>query len=155
VTARSSGEMASALGKGLLSGAAGTALMTLAQKLEMKATGRAASGSPAKAVEKVLALEPADAAAEKRLGALTHWAYGTTWGIARGALDAAGLPPAAATAAHFALIWGAELAMLPKLDLPPPATEWSASQIVKDVGFHALYALGVGFAYQYLGRHEH
>ena len=155
MTARSSGEVASALGKGLVSGAAGTALMTLAQMIEMKVSGRAASATPAKAVEKVLDLEPADDAAERRLGELTHWGYGTALGVARGALDAAGLPPVAATAAHFALVWGAELAMLPALELAPPATEWERSQVAKDIGFHALYALGVGLAYRYLDRHEH
>jgi hypothetical protein len=41
--------------------------------------------------------------------------------MVRGLLDAAGLPPRAATVAHGAAIWGSAHITLPALDIAPPA----------------------------------
>lgn len=73
-----SGEVASAIGKGVVSGVVGTAVLTAAQRIEMALSGREGSSAPAEAVE----------------------------------------------------------------------------QVLKDAGFHALYAVAVGLAYAYLEAHE-
>jgi hypothetical protein len=143
-------EIASILARGLLSGAAGTALMTLAQTLEMGASGREPSTTPAAALEKVLEIDPRSEAAEQRLNQLTHWAYGNGWGLLRGVLATVGLRGPGAAAAHLALVWGTALVMLPALELAPPAREWGARELVKDFGFHAVYALGASVAYELL-----
>jgi hypothetical protein len=148
------GDVASALGKGVVAGAVGTAVLTAAQRIEMALSGREESSAPAEAVEKVLDLEPGSERAEARLSQLTHWAYGTGWGAVRGLLAAAGLKGPAATLTHFGLVWGAALGMMPALDLAPPATEWEKEQVLKDAGFHALYAVATGLAYAYLENHE-
>ena len=149
-----SGDVASALGKGVVAGVVGTAALTAAQMLEMYLSGREASNAPAEVVEKVLDVEPTSEAAEERLSQLTHWAYGTSWGAVRGLLSAAGLRGPAATLTHFGLVWGAALGMLPAMGVAPPATEWDKQQILKDAGFHALYAVATGLTYTYLERHE-
>jgi hypothetical protein len=149
----STGTLASDLGKGLISGAAGTALMTLAQTIEMRSTGREPSNAPAEAASKVVGIEARDEAAEERLNDLTHWAYGTGWGAARGLLAAAGLRGPWAAVAHLGLVWGTALVMLPKLGLAPPPREWGAKALAKDLGLHAVYALGSGLAFEYLDRH--
>lgn len=149
-----SGALADGIGKGLVGGAVGTAAMTVVQAIEMKVTGREPSSAPADAVSKVFDLEPRDEEAKQRLTQAAHWAYGTQWGAARGLLAELGLPPAAATAAHFALVWGAALAMLPALGLAEPPAKWGVKALVKDAGMHLVYAVAAGLAYEYLDRHE-
>lgn len=151
VAARTGG-VAADLGKGLAAGLAGTAALTAVQRIEMMITDREGSSAPAEAVEKVLDLRPENEAAGERLGHLTHWAYGTGWGAVRGLLGAAGLKGHAATAVHFAAVWGAALVMLPRLGLAPPVKEWGARQIAKDAFFHAVYAVATGQAYDQLDR---
>lgn len=146
------GELAAGVGKGLLAGLAGTAAMTVAQRIGMSLMGREASTTPAEAVKKVFGLETRDEAAEERLAALAHWGYGTTWGAARGVAAAAGLGPLAASLAHFVAVWGTEQVMMPGLELSPPATEWSAEQVAEDIVYHAVYAAAAGAAYAWLDR---
>lgn len=146
------GDVAAALGKGLVSGAVGTAVMTVAQIVEMKASGREPSTAPLGAARKTLGIEPVDERAARRLNQMVHWAYGTQWGMARAVLGAFGLPGPAAAASHFALIWAAALVMLPALDLAPPPREWGRQGLAKDAGFHLLYAISTSITYAYLER---
>ena len=89
-------------------------------------------------------------AAENRFSNIVHWAYGTGWGAVRGLLDALGLPPKAATAAHGAAVWAQEVVMLPALDVAPPITQWGKEEIAIDVFHHAVYATASGLAYELL-----
>jgi len=113
------GDVAGAMGKGLVAGVAGTVLMTLSSTTEMKLTGRAASSAPAYAAAKVLGVEARGEAERARFSNVVHWPYGTTWGAIRGLVGLAGLtgPPAAA---HFVAVWGTGLIMLPALGVAPP-----------------------------------
>jgi len=76
--------------------------------------GRRAIGVSAKVLG-IAAFE--DEIAQARFNDLSHWGYGTGWGVVRGLLDAAGLPPRKATAAHGATVWGSAQLMLPALVL--------------------------------------
>jgi len=71
-------EVATAMGKGLMAGAAGTLAITLSQMIEMKITKRKPSEAPAKAAEKVLDVKPATEEDKSKLSQEVHWAYGTT-----------------------------------------------------------------------------
>ena len=146
------GDVASAVGKGLFAGVAGTAAMTVSSTLEMKLRGRAASSTPARAAEKVLGVRPVDEEAEARFSNLVHWGYGTAWGCVRGLLAATGLSGPAATAAHLAAVWGSEQVMLPALDVAPPLTEWGVQEVAIDAFHHAVYAAATGLAYAVLDR---
>ena len=85
------------------------------------------STAPARATAKALGIASfEDAIAQARWNDVSHWGYGTGWGIVRGLLDAAGLPPAKATAAHGAAIWGSAQVTLPALDIAPPIVFWPA-----------------------------
>ena len=95
----------------------------------------------------------ADEIAQARFNDLAHWGYGTTWGIAHGLLDAIGLAPPAATAAHGAAVWGSAQLMLPALDVAPPAIFWPLREIAIDAFHHAVYAVATGIAYELLN-HE-
>jgi hypothetical protein len=146
------GRAAADVGIGLAAGLAGTAAITASSLVESKLRGRGPSQAPAEAAQKVLGVEATSDKHKARFSNLVHWGYGTGWGAARGLLDGAGLPPVAATAAHAALIWGAEQAMLPTLDVAPPPTEQSATELAVDGAHHLLYAIATGIAYSRLAR---
>ena len=140
-----------AIGKGLLAGLAGTAAMTISSTVEEKLRGREPSSAPADAAAKVLGIEefPSDRAKSAFSNAV-HWCYGTGWGAVRGLLGGLGLPPVAATAAHFAAVWGSEQVMLPALGVSPPLTEWGAEEIAIDAFHHVVYASTTGAAFEAL-----
>jgi hypothetical protein len=141
--------LASSIGKGLVAGFIGTAAMTISSSLEARIRHRAASSAPARATQKVLGItEFRDDIAAARFNDLSHWGYGTGWGVVRGLLAAAGLSPAAATVAHGAAVWGSAQVMLPALDVAPPAVFWPKREIAIDVLHHAVYALATGIAYR-------
>jgi len=145
--------MAQNIGKGLLAGLVGTVAMTVSSTIEQKVREREASTAPAKAAEKVLGIEKFESeGAEQRFSTLVHWAYGTGWGAMRGLLRTLGLPPAAATAGHFAAIWGGAAVMLPALDVAPPITTWEREEVAIDAWHHAVYAVAAGIAYDLLDR---
>jgi hypothetical protein len=143
--------LASAIGKGLLAGFAGTAAMTLSSTIEAKLRGRPPSSAPARATAKVLGIkEFEDDIAKARFSDLSHWGYGTGWGVVRGLLDAAGLSPRAATAAHGAAVWGSAQVTLPALDIAPPSVFWGPDEVAIDAFHHAVYAAATGAAFQLL-----
>jgi hypothetical protein len=144
-------KLASSIGKGLAAGLAGTAAMTVSSTLEARLRHRKPSSAPARATAKVLGITSfEDDIARARFNDLSHWGYGTGWGMARGLFDAAGLTPLAATLAHGAAVWGTEQVTLPALDIAPPAIFWAPQEIAIDTFHHAVYALATGIAYELL-----
>jgi hypothetical protein len=142
-------KVANSIGKGLVAGFAGTAAMTVSSTLEAKLRGRAPSSAPSRATAKVLGIKSfEDAVAQARFNDLSHWGYGTSWGVLRGLLDAAGVAPAKATAAHGAAVWGSAQATLPALDVAPPVIFWPKAEIAIDAFHHTVYALATGLAYE-------
>jgi hypothetical protein len=139
------------VGKGLVAGFIGTAAMTLSSTVEAKLRGRQASSAPARATAKMLGIKSFDDdIAAARFNDLSHWGYGTGWGVVRGLLAAAGVPPRAATAAHGAAIYGAAQVTLPALEIAPPVVFWAKEEIAIDAFHHAVYAAGTGIAYELL-----
>jgi hypothetical protein len=141
--------LAGAIGKGLLAGFAGTAAMTVSSTLEARLRGRAPSTAPARATAKMLGIkEFEDDHAEARWNDLSHWGYGTSWGVLRGLLGATGMEPRTATAAHGAAIYGTAQVTLPALEVAPPAVFWPKEEIAIDAFHHAVYAAATGLAYE-------
>ena len=140
--------IANSIGRGLVAGLAGTAAMTASSTLEARLRGRAHGTTPARATAKLLGITAfADDLAQARFNDLAHWGYGTAWGILRGVLDAAGLPPRTATAAHGAAVWGSAQLMLPALEITPPSIFWGKEEVALDAVHHAVYAIATGIAY--------
>jgi len=144
------GELAGAIGKGLLAGLAGTAAITLSQMIEMKITKREPSNAPVKVASQVTGAAPADDSQKEKLNNEIHYAYGTSWGIVRGILGLAGLKGVPATLVHFGAIWATELVMLPKYDAAPPVNEQEPKSVAIDALHHAVYAVAAGLAYDAL-----
>jgi hypothetical protein len=144
-------KLAGSIGKGLMAGLAGTAFMTLSSTVEARLRQRKPSSAPARATAKVLGITSfADEIAQARFNDLSHWGYGTGWGVVRGLLDAAGLPPRAAMVAHGAAVWGSAQVTLPALDIAPPAIFWAPREIAIDAFHHVVYAVATSIAYQLL-----
>ena len=143
--------LAGAIGKGIVAGLAGTAAMTVSSTIEAKLRGRAFSDAPARATAKVLGIkEFEDARAKARFSDLSHWGYGTGWGIARAVIRELGLGPRLATPAHFAAIWGSAAVMLPALEIAPPFVFWGREEVAIDVFHHLVYATATAVAYELL-----
>lgn len=147
------GGVAAAVGKGLLAGLAGTAVMTVSSTLEAKLSGRGASSTPADAVKAALGVETTSDTAEQRLNTVAHWGYGTGWGAARGLLAAAGARGPVACLVHFAAVWGGEQVVLPSLGVGSPTWEYGAKATATDVLHHVVYAAATSVAYEWLERH--
>jgi hypothetical protein len=144
-------KFASSIGKGLVAGFAGTAAMTVSSTIEARLRKRQPSTAPARATVKALGIAAfEDAIAQARFNDLSHWGYGTGWGVVRGLLDAAGVQPGKATAAHGAAVWGSAQVTLPALDIAPPAIFWAKEEIAIDVFHHTVYAIATGLAYELL-----
>lgn len=146
------GDAACAIGKGLLAGFVGTAVMTLSSTLEMKLRDREPSDTPVRAAEKVLQFEPADESARRRISQLVHFGYGTAWGAVRGLIGHAGVRGWPAGLLHFLAVWISGQIMLPALDLAPPSTEWGAEELAIDGMHHIVYATATSAAYDYLSQ---
>src|SRR5271165_1431083 len=143
--------LASSVGKGLVAGFAGTAVMTVSSTLEAKVRGRKPSSAPARATAKVLGIACfEDDVAAARFNDLSHWGYGTGWGVVRGLFGATGMPARAATAAHGAAIWGSAQMALPALEVAPPVVFWSPQEMAIDLFHHTVYAIATGVAYELL-----
>src|SRR5947207_12775195 len=137
--------VASSIGKGLVAGFAGTAAMTVSSTLEAKLRKRQPSTAPARATAKALGIATfEDAVAQARFNDLSHWGYGTGWGVVRGLLDAAGVPAAKATAVPGAAVWGSAQVTLPALEVAPPAIFWAKQEIAIDALHHTVYAVATG-----------
>ena len=145
--------LATAIGRGLVAGLAGTAAMTVSSTLEARLRGRAFSTAPARATATVLGIREFDSdLAQARWNDLSHWGYGTGWGVLRGLLGSTPMSPRAATLAHGAAIYGAAQVTLPALEIAPPSIFWGAKEIVIDAFHHAVYAVVTGAAHTALTR---
>ena len=145
--------LAHTLGEGLVAGVVGTAAMTVSSTLEARVRHRPPSTAPARATEKLLGIAAwEDDRARARWGDLTHWGFGTSWGVVRSALGATRLSPAAATAVHGVAVWGNAQVMLPALDVAPPSVFWGVREVAIDAFHHAVYAAATGLAYEAIRR---
>lgn len=141
------GALGAAIGKGLIAGFAGTVAITISQTIEMKIRNRKSSNNPAKAVERIFDIGP-EPGHENSFSQRVHYAYGTLWGTARGLLSVVGITGFAATAVHFAALWGTAVTTETELGLAPPLDEWTTKDIVIDIFHHAAYVTAVWMVYK-------
>jgi len=121
------------IGRGIVAGLAGTAVMTAFQKfVEMPLTGRKDSYAPADFAQKLLPIHPTSDRARDRLNYATHMALGTMWGTAYGVAAHAGLRGQRAVAAVFATVYTGDIVLNTALGLYQPTT-WSAQDWAVDI----------------------
>lgn len=140
-----------AVGRGLVAGAIGTVALTLAEKVEMKLTGRAPSTVPGQVGTKLTGHDPAaDPARVARLDPVVHWAHGIGLGAVRGGLDRAGLSPAAATLAFFPMVFGGDAALYRALGIARTPWRWTRAELATDLFGKAVLAFATSGAYTLL-----
>jgi hypothetical protein len=146
------GDVASAVGKGLVAGAVGTLAITATTMIANKLRNEEPSTTPAEAGEKVLGIDPRGPEEEQRLNNVMHVGYGVAWGVPRGLMAVIGLRGLWATLTHFAAVWGTALGMLPGLKLAPPPTKWGKKELAIDALHHLVYAGATTAAFTFLDR---
>ncbi len=121
------------IGRGIVAGLAGTAVMTAFQKfVEMPLTGRKDSYAPADFAQKLLPIHPTSDRARDRLNYATHMALGTMWGTAYGVAAHARLRGQRAVAAVFVTVYTGDVVLNTALGLYQPTT-WSAQDWAVDI----------------------
>ncbi len=137
----------STVGRGVLAGVAGTAVMTAFQRLvEMPLTHRPDSLAPAQFAQRVLPLNPSNTQDLKRLNIATHYALGTLWGCAYGVAARAGLRGQKAVNAVFVAVYTGDVVLNTALGLYHP-TEWSAQDWVVDLVDKYVQAQATDFVF--------
>lgn len=139
--------LTAALGRGVVAGIAGTAVMTAFQKIvEMPLTGRSDSYAPADFAETVLPIDRSVGQGRRRLNYATHFALGTLWGSAYGVAAHAGLRGTHAVGAVFASVYSGDVLLNTALGLYQPST-WSRQDWVVDVVDKLVQAAATGVVY--------
>ena len=147
-------QLGTVIGVGLIAGLAGTSVMTICQKIDMKLTGRKASNTPSNAVREILDIQPVSESKAEEVSNKIHWVYGTSLGVIRGMISLFGLSGMTANSVYFATVWGAELVMLPSLRVAPPVTKEDPATIAKDAFYHFVYAFSSGMIFDTIMNEE-
>jgi hypothetical protein len=132
--------------RGVLAGAAGTAMMTLAYNVERRVRGRRPDQQldyddslvPGQIVASVLHLPSVTARGEYDLGMLLRWGYGSAFGIAHVVLRRAVHEPWASSI-FGSMLMSATLSLFPLLGRTPPPNKWPADVLATSFATHAIY----------------
>ncbi len=142
------------LGRGVVTGVAGTAVMSAFQKLvEMPITGREESFAPANFAAKILPIEPKNEQERQRLNWVTHFALGAMWGSAFGIAGRAGLHGQKAVAAVFAAVYTGDVLLNTALGLYEPSS-WTKRDLVVDVIDKLIQAEATGVIFDRISRSQ-
>lgn len=147
----SSAEIVGAVTRGMIAGAAGTIAMTLSERLEMSISGREASQVPGQVGASLFpGKDPESTSHVEQFNSPVHWAHGISMGAVRGLLDVAGLQGPAASATHFALVWGGDAALYRALGVADVPWRWDADELTSDLLHKGIYAAVTGVVYDAL-----
>ncbi len=140
------------IGRGVVAGVAGTAVMTAFQKfVEMPITGREESFAPANFAAKILPIEPKNDQERQKLNWVTHFALGAMWGTAFGMAGRAGLHGQKAVAAVFAVVYTGDVLLNTALGLYEPSS-WSKGELAVDVIDKLVQAEATGAIFDRISR---
>lgn len=141
--------VAVALGLGLVAGAVGTVVLTVSETVEQRLTRRETSTVPGQ-VGAALSGRRGDEAAATRLNTPVHWIHGITLGAVRGALGLTGLGAVAASAVHYAVVWGGDVLLYRSLGIAPWPWQWKSQELITDLFHKGMYVLATGITFELL-----
>jgi hypothetical protein len=123
----------SLIGRGIVSGVAGTVVMTAFQKfVEMPLTQRAESLAPADFAEKVTPVDADTPRGRRRLNYVTHFSLGMMWGAAYGVAAWKGWRGQKAVNSVYGVVYTGDVLLNTALGLYHP-TQWSTRDLVIDL----------------------
>ncbi len=133
--------------RGVVSGVAGTVMMTAFQKLvEMPLTNRKESYAPASFAEKVTPVKAQTGEGRRRLNDVTHFSLGMMWGAAYGLAALKGLRGQRAVNTVFGVVYAGDVLLNTALGLYQP-TQWSKKDLIIDVVDKYVQAQGTGVVF--------
>lgn len=152
-----------AVGRGLVVGAAATAVMTGYQLLVQKARGQESGGKPrawkdapapaqvAKRIVSGVFQRPVGLDQVDRLTNVMHWAYGTAWGVGYGLLQGTLERPVVPMGLGFGSgVWAMSYAQLVPLGIYAPPWESPPQELALDLSYHLVYGAAAAVAYELL-----
>ncbi|MFE9400132.1 hypothetical protein [Streptomyces flavidovirens] len=71
-------------------------------------------------------------------------------GAVRGALALTGLGPVAATAVHYAVVWGGDVMLYRSLGIAPWPWKWQKQELATDLFHKGIYAIATGITFELL-----
>lgn len=143
----------SVMARGMVAGAVGTMAMTVSELLEMSLSGREGSRVPGQVGAHLLPnRDPQSSSDVATLNNPVHWVHGISMGAVRGLLDVAGLRGPAASAAHFALLWGGDATLYRALGIADVPWRWAAADLGTDLLHKGVYAAVTGLTYDAMAR---
>lgn len=143
--------LATTLGRGVVSGLAGTVVMTGFQKyVEMPLTKRKESYAPADMVQRLLPIKPRRRRDRRRLNYVAHFGVGAAWGAAHGAAARAGLSGQKAVGVVFGTLWPGDVVGMTALGLDKP-WRWSRQDLAIDLVDKLVLAEATGVIFERLG----
>ena len=127
---------------GMAAGAAGTAVMTLGEKVEQRFTGRPDSYVPSRTLQRLLGRRrPRD---DWALNHAMHWGTGISVGALRGVMAAAGLRGPWASAMFSVLRLTTDQTLENATGVGAPPWTWPRDELVIDLAHKGVYAFATG-----------
>jgi hypothetical protein len=146
------GNLTTQLARGMLAGALGTAVLSLAYRAERRLRHRHVgpldyddATVPGWIVLHDLHLRDAGSAEEAHAGLILRWVYGSAFGVAHNLLRRR-LPEPAATVLFGSVLMAATFTLFPILGHTPPPWRWARDVLATSIITHTLYAATVGYA---------
>jgi hypothetical protein len=129
--------------RGALGGLAGAAVMTVAEKVEQRLTGRPNSYVPARTLARLLDLDSPDDDRWTRNMAM-HYGTGAVAGTIRGVMSAANLRGPMASLMHAELRLSIDQTLENATGTGAPPWTWPRDELVVDLLHKGIYALATG-----------
>ncbi len=137
------GPVATAIGSGLLAGAAGTAALTASMNYQKKKEGQEGPDLfKAEAVEKVLGITTSLPEKKAFLSDLVHWTYGSVLGLARSFMVLIGCGGLVASLFHGIMTQTIAMYVIPSMTGSQTKIDPKRASI--QLGHHLIYALAAG-----------
>lgn len=133
-----------AIGSGVVAGIAGTVVMTLAEKLEQRVTGRPSSYLPAQTAERLFGLRSLPDRRRNGRNLAMHFFNGVVGGVLRGLLARAGARGLSGMALFTAMRLAFDELMENATAVGAPPWTWPVDELAIDVLHKAVYAAVTG-----------
>ena len=133
-----------ALWQGLVAGLAGTAVMTAAEKVEQRMTGRPDSYVPARVLARLLGRPERSGRQSRALNLAMHFGQGALVGVLRSVMAQAGLRGAVASSMFTVVRLTSDQILENATGVGAPPQTWPRRELVVDVLHKSVYGFATG-----------